>query len=109
MAHEQHAPAGACPAFASGQLERLAGARGVEAARQRRVRGEDRPLGLRPALGGQLGGLARANLGAEQHGVETGLKPGQREAGGPRLAPPPGRQAALGVRAGSVRLGLGMT
>ena len=81
----------------------------VEAAGQRRMHQQQLALLLAPVLGGQLGGLARARLGAEQDGVEARLQARQRDPGRVRLAFTALGQTALGVRARAVRLGIAVT
>jgi len=62
-----------------------------------------------PLLRGQLRGLLRARLRAEQDGVEIGSQTRQGEACGARLAFPTRGQRALGIHTGAVGLSLGVT
>jgi len=103
MTDEQQAPV-------SGRLRQgIAGLACVEAARQRRVGPQALALLGAPLPGGELRGLARTRLGAEQNDLEARSEPCQGEARGPRLALAARRQPALGVRACPVGLGLGVT
>ena len=60
-------------------------------------------------LGGQLGGLARARLGAEQDRVEARLQSLQRDPGGVRLALTALGQTALGILTRAMGLGVPVT
>jgi hypothetical protein len=51
----------------------------IEPAGQRRMGLQSLALARAPPLSGQLGGLARPRLGAEQHHLEVGLKPCQSD------------------------------
>jgi len=81
----------------------------VEAARQRRQDGKAGALLLRPALGRQLGGLARPDLGAVQDGLEAQAETRECQAGHPGLPFAPLGQAPLRILAASVRLGVCVT
>jgi hypothetical protein len=85
------------------RIERLSS---VKARGERGVHSEPLPLGGRPRLGRQLGGLARAHLRAEQHRLEASPEPGERNPRRTRLAFAPLGQAALRVLACAVGLGL---
>jgi hypothetical protein len=100
---EQQPPVGADRGHLVQRLAR------VKAACQRRVGAQQLALLGAPALGGQLGGLARARLGAEQDSLEAGLHPRERDAHRTRLALSALGQAPLRVRARAVGLGLGVT
>jgi len=80
----------------------------VEAGGKRGMLLQQPPLILLPRLGSQFGGLASARLRAEQDRLEGRLQARQRDAGGACLLLAARRQAPRGVRARSVRLGLGM-
>ena len=88
------------------RIERL---RGIEVAGQRWVHRQALALLGRPVLSHELGRLAGAHLGAEQHCVETALQPRDRDARSARLHMPPFRQAASGIRARAMRLSLRVT
>jgi hypothetical protein len=100
---EQQAPVGA---HRGHLLESLSS---VEAAGQRRMGAEQLALLCVPALGRQLGRLARTRLGAEQDRLEAGLHLRQRDAGRTRLPLAALGQAPLRVNASAVGLGLGVT
>jgi len=88
------------------RIERLACA---EPAGQGRMHVQAFALAVVPLLGGQLGRLLSARLGAEQHRIEAGVDPRQGGACGACLSFAPDGQPALCIRARPVRLGLGMT
>jgi hypothetical protein len=69
---------------------------------------QERSLILLPRLGGQLGGLAGTRLRAEQDRLEGRLQAHEGDPRGARLLLAACRQAPRGVRARSMRLGLGM-
>ncbi len=102
MTDEQQAPVGAQPV----RRRQCPGA--VEARRERLVHMQQLALARLPLRRGKLGRLARARLRAEQDLLEDGAEPCERQPGGPRLHLAARRQTPLGVRARSVRLGLGM-
>ena len=103
MTDHQQAPVGRDRAQ---RIQRLGG---IEAAPERRVDGQQRSLLLAPSRRRQLSCLPRTHTRAEQHRVEVSTQPLDREAGGMRLLTPPLGQAALGVRACAMRLGLRVT
>ena len=103
MADEQQAPIGT---HSRHRIERL---RGIEVAGQRWVHCQSLALLGRPVLGRELGRLACAHLGAEQHCVEIALQPRDRDARSARLHMPALRQAASGIRARAMRLSLRVT
>jgi hypothetical protein len=103
VADDQQAPVGGHRAH---RIERLDG---VEATPERRVDRKHRPLLLTPCLRRQLSGLARTHARAEQHHVEGSVQPPDGDARGVRLLAPPLGQAALGIRACAMRLGLRVT
>jgi len=70
---------------------------------------QPRTLLLAPVLGGQLGGLACACLGAEQDGVEVRPQPLERNPGRMRLAFATRCEATLGVGASAVGLRVAVT
>jgi len=88
---------------------RIEGLHGVEATRERRVGRQPGQLLPAPSRRRQLRGLARAHPGAEQHRVERRLHTRQGDPGRARLLLAPLGQAALGVRACAMRLGLRVT
>jgi len=100
---EQDAPLGRHGA------QRVEGLRGVEALSQWRVLPQRFALLLAPGLRRQLGGFARARLGAEEHRIEGHIEPSQGDACGACLCFAPSRQPAIGIGARAVRLGLRMT
>jgi hypothetical protein len=100
---EQQTPIGS----QAGQLgERLAS---VEIAGQRRMYGQQVALLLTPVLGGQLGGLARARLGAEQDRIEACVQSLQRDPSGVRLAHTALGQTALCVHTCAMGLSVPVT
>jgi hypothetical protein len=103
MADQQQA---AVPRHGRDRVERLPG---LEAASERRVHRQPSLLLLAPCLRRQLGSLSRAHTRAEQHDVERPLQTPDGDAGCARLFAPPLGQAALGVRARAMRLGLRVT
>jgi hypothetical protein len=103
VADEQQTPIG----LQTGQLGE--GLVRVKAAGQRRVDRQSPTLLLTPVLSGQLRGLTRACPGAEQDGVKARLQPCQRDPGRMRLAFTTRREAAGGVGAGTVGLGVSVT
>jgi len=100
---EQHTPVGRHVRERGERVTR------VEPASQRRVYDRQPALGGVPLLGGQLRGLLSTRLGAEQHGVEGSIEPRQGDPRRACLGFAPNGQPALGIRARSVRLGLGVT
>jgi hypothetical protein len=78
----------------------------VEAARQRRMQRQQILLLGRPCRAGQLRGLPRAHLGAEQDRLELRPHARDRTARGARLLGPALGQAALRVLTRAMRLGL---
>jgi len=103
MADDQQAPVSR---HGAQRIERLDG---VEAAPERRVDRNHRPLLLAPCLRRQLSGLARTHARAEQHRVEIPAQALDGDARGTRLLAPPLGQAALGIRACAMRLCLRVT
>jgi len=103
VSDEQHPPIGAHPGE---QVERLGS---VEVSAERRMHRQQLLLLGRPALAGQLSGLARAYLGAEHDHLELGAHAADRAARGPRLGGAALGQPALGILAGAMRLGLCVT
>jgi hypothetical protein len=89
--------------------ERVKRLHSVEASTERRMNGEQRALRLAPRLGRELSGLSRAHARAEQRRVEIAAQALDRCASGARLLAAPLGQAALGVRARSMRLSLRVT
>jgi hypothetical protein len=100
VSHEQHTGG---RRRAAHRVERL---RRVESTRQRLMQGQALALGLAPPLRRQLGRLPGAHSWAVEHQVEGGTHACQRGPRRARLLAPTLGQAALGVRAGAVRLGL---
>ncbi len=103
MPDQQHAPV---RRHRADRIERL---RSVESTRERRVDRQPSLLLLAPPLRRQLRRLARAHPRAEQHDVECPLQTPDGDARGARLLAPPLGQAARGVRACAMRLGLRVT
>jgi hypothetical protein len=103
VAHEQQT------AISADALEGLQRLLGTEPARQRRVLAQALSLLRAPRLGRQLRGLACPDLGAEEDRVEFHADPRERDSGSPCLAFATLGQPALGVVAGAMRLGLGVT
>jgi len=101
--HQQQAPVGR---HGGDRLQRL---RRFEAARKRLMDRQPLLLLLGPALRRQLSRLTRSHPRAEQHDVERSMQTPDRHAGGKRLLAPPLGQAARGVRACAMRLGLRVT
>jgi len=102
VTHDEQPPIGA---DVRQRLERIGA---VESRSERGVLMQQAALVLPPRLGSQLGGLAGTRLRAEQDRLEGRLQARQRDAGGACLLLAARRQAPCGVRARSVRLGLGM-
>jgi hypothetical protein len=90
-------------ADAGHRVERL---RTVEAARQRRMQRQQILLLGRPRRTGQLGGLPRTHLGAEQDRLELRPHSRDRTARGACLLGPALGQATLRILARAMRLGL---
>jgi len=88
------------------RLKRL---RRFKALRQRLIQLQAPALRLAPALRREFCCLSRAYPWAEQNDVEGRAHPRERNARRARLQSPTLGQAALGVRAGAVRLGLSVT
>jgi len=103
MADQEQAPVGRHTLKLGQRLAR------AESAGQRRMDQQAFALSVLPPLGGQLGGLAGPDLGAEQHGIEACVQPRQRGARGASLRFATCGQPALGIRARPVRLRLGVT
>jgi len=103
VAHEQQTSVGG---DASQRVECLAS---VEITGQRRVCPQPLEFLRAPQLSGQLRGLARTRLGAEQRSVEGRSKPRQRDARRACLSFAAGGQPARGVRARAMGLRLGVT
>jgi len=103
MPHEQQTSVGAQRGHLPQRLSR------IKATRQRRIGVKQLALLCVPALGRQLGGLARTRLGTEQDRLEAGLHLRERDAGRARLPLTALGQAPLRVHAHAVRLGLGVT
>jgi len=97
------------PAVGPQRADRLERLLSVEPIREWRVLAQLSPLLLAPRLRRQLRGLASAHARAEQHRVERGAKPLQREARSARLLLAALGQAPLGVGARAVRLCLCVT
>jgi len=103
MTDEQQAPVGSEP------RQRVAGLARVEAARQRRMGPQALTLLPVPLCRRQLRRLARAHLGAEQHRLEARFQARDGDASGSRLALAARGQPALGIRARTVGLRVGVT
>jgi hypothetical protein len=109
MSDEEHSQRRVSDVLGRGPLERLQRFFRAEVACQRGVLGEHGALVGRPLVRGELGGGTRAHLGAVQDRREPRLDPCDPGAGDARLLLAAGGQTSLRVRAGSVRLRLGMT
>jgi hypothetical protein len=103
VADEQQASVG----LHTGQLDERSA--GVEAGGQRRMHRKQSTLLLTPVLSSQLGCLARARLGAEQHRVKARPHLRQRDPGDVRLTFTALGQTTLGIHARTVRLCISMT
>jgi hypothetical protein len=96
-------------AIFTGLLDRAGLLLSVEALRQRSVQLQALALITAPSGGGDLRGLLRALLGADEHQIEDGSHPRQSEARCSCLSLAALGQPALGVAARPVGLCLGVT